>query len=459
MKEKITEYFEKHKEEMLSCISDLVSIRSVRSEALPGMPFGRENRKALDYIIDLSEKFGFIVKDYDGYVSTAQLTDREPYLQIFSHLDIVPEGDGWHTDPYRMEFRDGNLIGRGTSDDKGAAVACLFALRAVRDLRIPLSRNCRLVFGTDEECGSSDLEYYFRSEKKPELAFTPDSEFPVTVGEKGRFTKRFFTECDFSGEEKKLCGFYGGKTENAVPDTACCIVEGFSEEEINTAAAEAASATGTVFHTEDNRIVCSGTATHASLPEQGNNPVTALLYMLSLMDFGEKGRRFVKNLSEMFPHGKYYGEGFGVSMEDKLGKLTMSLDVVNFDGIRFEGCFDTRVPGCADSENCSGVIAKVLSARGFEIENTEMIPSHYVDGNSSFVKTLLSVYEEYTGKKGYCVCVGGGTYVHNMENAVAFGAIPENMNTNMHAADEYMPVESLVQAAEIFTQAIANICK
>ena len=35
--------------------------------------------------------------------------------------------------------------------------------------------------------------------------------------------------------------------------------------------------------------------------------------------------------------------------------------------------------------------------------------------DSFLVKTLLDVYEEHTGKKGECIAIGGGTYVHGIE--------------------------------------------
>ena len=52
---------------------------------------------------------------------------------------------------------------------------------------------------------------------------------------------------------------------------------------------------------------------------------------------------------------------------------------------------------------------------GITMLTREMRPPHHVDGNSDFVKTLLSVYEEYTGRKGECVSMGGGTYVHDLK--------------------------------------------
>lgn len=57
-------------------------------------------------------------------------------------------------------IKDGKIYGRGTADDKGPAIAALYAMRAVKECGVPLKHSLRLILGSDEECGSDDLEYY-----------------------------------------------------------------------------------------------------------------------------------------------------------------------------------------------------------------------------------------------------------------------------------------------------------
>ena len=458
MKEIIKKYFEEHKAEMLDCIAALVEIPSVRGEAEDGRPFGEKPYEALECALSMAEKFGFKTENHGGYVGTADMGEGEPELGILAHLDVVPAGEGWHTDPFRMTVDGDRILGRGVSDDKGPAVCALFAMKAVRDLQLPVTKNCRLILGTDEECGSSDIAHYFRTAKPARYTFTPDANFPVTNGEKGRFTKHFYKDTDFGGEDKTVVSINAGMAANAVPAFAEAVVKGVDEAEINRAFALSAK-TGADFSFDGEKIVCSGTSAHASLPENGNNPITALFEMLSHIDFGEKTNGFISSLVRLFPHGKYNGEAFGVDMSDMLGRLTLTPDIVNFDGKHFDGCFDTRTPMCATQENCAEKIKAELEKNGFEIENTEMIKPHYVDENSDFVKTLLDAYEVYSGDKGDCISMGGGTYVHDIESGVAFGAISRGLQTNMHGADEFMPIDDLLTAAEIFTQVIADICR
>jgi len=458
VKDKIEEYFSEHRDEMLECIAELVAIPSVRGEALDGKPFGEKPFEALSCALKMADGFGFKTENHDGYVGTVDMGDGEPELGILAHLDVVPAGDGWHTEPFRMTVDGDKILGRGVSDDKGPAVCALFAMKAVKDLGLPVAKNCRLILGTDEECGSSDIAHYFKTAKPAKYTFTPDANFPVTNGEKGRFAKKFFKTVDFADEEKTVASIKAGVAANAVPSFAEAEIKGVAPSEIEKAI-KLSEHTGADFEIDGNRIVCNGTSAHASLPENGNNPITALFEFLSHIDFGEKTDGFIKSLVVLFPHGKYNGEAFGVDMTDNLGRLTLTLDIVCFDGESFEGTFDTRTPMSATEENCAKKIKSELEKNGFEIENTDMIKPHYVDENSDFVQSLLSAYEMYSGDKGECISMGGGTYVHNIENGVAFGAISRDLQTNMHGADEFMPIEDLLTAAKIFTQVIVNVCK
>lgn len=458
MKEKFVAYFEEHRDEIIKNISQLVEIPSVRGEARDGMPFGEKPFEALKKALEIAEDFGFKTKNHEGYVGTVDMNSGDDELAILAHLDVVPSGEGWITDPFSVVEKDGKIYGRGVSDDKGPAIAALYAMKAVKDLEVHLSKNCKLILGTDEECGSSDLEYYFMNNPNSKYTFTPDAEFPVTNGEKGRFTKKFFRTVNFSDCKKFVKSFKAGEAANAVPDMARAELVGVTHAEFDFAAEKAAD-TGAEFTFDGKIVACRGTSAHASLPEKGNNPITALLELLSYIEFDAECAAFISDLRTLFPHGKYNGEAFGVDMTDKLGRLTLTLDIVNFENNSFVGCFDTRTPMSATQGNCADVIANRLAKCGFTIENREMVKSHYVDENLEFVKVLLNAYERYSGDKGECVSMGGGTYVHDIENGVAFGAISRGTVTNMHGANEFMPIDDIITAAAIFADVIVQICE
>ena len=155
---KIEEFIDAHRQEMVDDICRLCRINSERSGYQEGMPYGKGASMALSEALGLAERYGFAIHNYDNYVGTADLNDKEKQLDILAHLDVVPAGDGWSvTGPFEPLEKDGKIYGRGTADDKGPAVAALYAMRAVKELGLPVSKNARLVLGTDEECGSAPL--------------------------------------------------------------------------------------------------------------------------------------------------------------------------------------------------------------------------------------------------------------------------------------------------------------
>ena len=158
IQEKISSWVDSRRADYLRDVSRLVAIRSVSGEGKEGMPFGEGPAAALAEALKIAGEQGFSTKDYDGYVMTADLMEGERALDILAQLHVVGEGDGRETDPYTAVEKDGCLYGRGTDDDKGPAVAALYAMACVRDLAGgELKKNVRLILGTDEESGSRDI--------------------------------------------------------------------------------------------------------------------------------------------------------------------------------------------------------------------------------------------------------------------------------------------------------------
>lgn len=77
-----------------------------------------------------------------------------PAFAFCTHMDVVPAGDGWTGDPFRLRASDGRLYGRGACDAKGSLAAMLEAMRMLAECRTAW-RGCLLgVFVCDEEIGS-----------------------------------------------------------------------------------------------------------------------------------------------------------------------------------------------------------------------------------------------------------------------------------------------------------------
>lgn len=465
-REAIEAYFEQHQEEMVRDIMDLVSIRSVDEAAVEGKPYGEGPAAALHAALELARRYGLTeLENVDNYVGTVALGPKEVQLGILAHLDVVPEGKGWSVcAPYEPVVKDGRIYGRGTSDDKGPAVAALYALRCVKDLKIPLKRGVRLILGTAEETGSSDIAYYFRKESAPPMVFSPDGDYPILNTEKGQLRPDITAQFAPCEALPRIRSMDGGLVLNAVPPEAEAVVDGLSAAEIGNALEKAAQETGAVYTAQDTdsgvRIHAQGKNAHASTPEEGNNAVTALLTALLKLPLAPcEGVERLRALCALMPHGETDGTGWGIACSDKIsGALTISMNIFHYTETGFRASFDSRVPLCGGEERLFDVMEQRAAEYGLRAELIMHEPPHHTPEDTPLVRTLLKIYEAYTGREGACVSMGGGTYVHDIEGGVGFGCAFPEVDNRMHGPDEFVRICDLLISGKMFAQAIVDLC-
>ena len=335
-------------------------------------------------------------------------------------------------------------------------------------MNIPLSKNVRLILGTDEECGSSDIEHYYAVEKEAPMTFSPDAEFPLINIEKGRLAAEFTSEYTEDKALPRVIRVNGGVKANVVPDKASAEVEGFTLDVVSDLCKKAEEKTGVRFSvTEDGSVItinAKGKGAHASTPENGDNAITAIIELLTSMPCAKsEGFERLCAVNKLFPHNDHIGAGCGVNMSDELsGSLSMAFTIFEYNTTSLKGTFDSRSPICANDENLTEALRKNMAdvkiVLGTE-ESDKLNPAHHVSSDSDFVRTLLKCYEDYSGQKGECLAIGGGTYVHHLENGVAFGCSMPGTDNNMHGNDEFAVIDELMLSGKIFTQAIIDLCK
>lgn len=464
---KVCQWLDDHRDDLVEDTKKLIEINSEKAPAKEGMPFGEGPAKALAAAAEIMEKHGMTVRNYDNYVVTGDLNDKKKTLDILAHTDVVPVSpEDWTvTAPFTPIVIGDNLYGRGSSDDKGPAMAALYAMDAVKSCGAELSGNVRLILGSDEECGSSDIEYYYKTEEEAPYTFSPDAEFPVINIEKGGMMGLFSAEFVPSEASPKVTSFKCGQKINVIPGKAYADIEGISKAELEAYAEKSAAVTGMEFTiTEENgicHVLAIGKSAHASMPEGGNNALTGMLSFLDTLPLAECDMKTkIHELNRLLPHGDGAGKALGVAMEDaESGALTLSFDLIEMDAKGFSGAFDCRAPICANDKNCRLVVKKNFEAVGISLKDEPMREPHNVPGDSYFVKTLLECYEKHSGKKGEPMAIGGGTYVHHLKNGVAFGCGELGVDTKMHGDDEFMPISQLILSAKIFAEAIVRLCK
>ena len=450
---RIEELLEQYREEMMETVQKWVRIPSVRSEAAPGAPFGPEARRALDAAMADCEAFGLKTEVFDGYAGHADLGEgaTRDALAILAHLDVVPVGDGWSRDPFGAQRMDGKIFGRGTSDDKGPAVAALYAMRAVKEAGIPLRRKVRLILGCDEECGSSDMAYYKKVTEMPRSGFSPDADYPVINIEKGGTHIRF--DGEMSKEGLQVLSMQVGERPNVIPGFASALVEG--DEDLAGRAMEAGRRLGfPVNATVGNGAVIietTGLTGHAAFPASGKNAIGQMLLIFKAL--GAQGALLELADSVGMTCG---GENLGIAIRDDLsGQLTGSLDIIRIENGHVSALMDVRYPVLFSPERMYEVLAQRL--RFLTATDAGTRPPHFVSDRTELVQELLEAYHEVTGGEKRTIAIGGGTYAQSLEEGVAFGALFPGEKEMAHQADEYITEESVFQNARIFARAIVRL--
>jgi len=467
----IDKWFEVSTEKMLLDIEKLIKIKSIRSASKPGCPYGKISREALSAAKQMLEENGLKTEVFEDMIVTASFGTKPEEIGILAHLDIVEAGEGWDTDPYKLVKKDGKLYGRGIIDNKGPAVAAMYALYCVRDLFANFNceeqamKGVRLIFGSGEETGFEDIAKYIENNTMPPHVFTPDSEFPVVNTEKGRFMPAFYARWEKDEKLPRVISVTGGKTTNIVPNQAVAVALGFSQSELDVFCKEYSKKTGvniTVTSDANNTvtITAQGTASHSSRPELGNNAQTALIEMLTSMPFAHsEGFEYLKELNRLFPHGDYYGKAFGLDFSDEItGKTTLNFGVLRYDELELSGNFDSRTAATADEVDLLEISKEVFKKAGIKVSYHELKKSHHTPEQTTFVQTLLRVYKEFTGKEGKCVCMGGLTYAHDIPGGVAFGCAMPGVDNRAHGANEFIDLDHLLLCAKMFTQVIIEMC-
>jgi succinyl-diaminopimelate desuccinylase len=426
-------YIDEHFDSLVEDLQAMVRIPSVEAEAVPTSdnepkkPFGENVRKAADLMLDLAgKKHGFKVKDGDGCYVIAEegvLGSRE-MLGIICHLDVVPEGSGWEHPAFGAEIHDGKIVGRGTVDDKGPAMAALYALKAVRDCGYDLRRGVRLIFGLNEETGMRCIEEYLKNERPPDIAFTPDGSYPLCNSEFG-ICHAAFRKTYSSG-----ISFNAGVAANVVPPEAFATVNGREYSE-------------------------KGVQTHASTPWEGVNAAQKMINTLAALDdLGEEDKKVLAVLKKHLGTG-YHGEGFGLYYEDETGKQTLNLGIVKWDEKGFEMVLDLRCPSAVRPETVKEKLTAAFSECGAELVSFNFSEGYYLSPDTEIVSKLMKVYQDRTGdKESKPIVMGGGTYARHLPNCVSFGPEGYMDVCSCHIPDEYITFDQLKFNTKMLADAI-----
>ena len=471
------ERLDTYREDMLKTLAEVVSKPSVKADPVKTedgevYPFGKGVQEALECMLKIGKEEGFDAyndENYAGHIEWKAENGGDDYFGIVGHLDVVPVGTDWTTDPFTMVDKgDGFVYGRGTSDDKGPVVACLYALKALKEEGLEPKMNIRLVLGLDEETGHISADHYTEHCGHPSLGFTPDADFPLVNGELGilifELAQKFTSKP--GKDEMRLTKLEGGVAPNAVPAYAKAVVAGSKEhyDLISARAKMYSEETGYKLKTKKQGsslvIEAFGVAAHGAHPSLGLNAVSILMDFLGRISFAsEEVNEFIGFYNDHIGFD-LHGERIGCFFEDKpSGPLIFNVGMASINEDIATLSINIRYPIKSTDEQVLGGIESVLEGTRIGLVTRAVQKPIHCHRDDPICQTYMKAYRDETGDtEAEPMIIGGGTYAKMFNNILAFGAaFPHDPNT-MHQADEKFSIDSFMKMARVYARAIKAFC-
>ncbi|MDT2793844.1 Sapep family Mn(2+)-dependent dipeptidase [Enterococcus thailandicus] len=424
----IHQLIEENKEQFYQDLNEVIKIKSVKGTPEKAAPFGRGPKEVLEKALSLSKSYGFETSSVQDAVGYAQWGKDSEYIGIVGHLDVVPEGTDWSFPPYQLTKKAGRFYARGILDNKGPIMACLYGMKLLKEAGFVPKKTIRILFGTDEESGSSDIPMYLSQEKPPIFGFTPDCKYPVVYGERGIVNYQILTAFD-TQELNQLSNINGDQAKDHVPDQLAVTV---NQEE----------------------IMVTGKRAPSNAPELGENAITLLAEKIKTNQLltGELQDYFSWIVDSLA--NQHNGEGLALNFEDEdSGKLILTPYELLKTETGLSLSIAIRYPVSVTEEEVTETLLGQLP-KNSAMEIVRRIKSSSFPKENPLVQKLSAVYEEVTKEDGSPVTTTGATYARFMPNIVAFGPSFPGQKGIAHNQDEYMDERDLLLNLEIYMRAI-----
>ena len=441
------DYINKKRENMINDLFGLLKIDTVlvRQPDKKEAPFGKGCVDALNYCLSLGRKYGFKTTNIDNMIGEIEIGEGEESIGVLCHLDVVPTGTGWTTPAFEPNIRDNKIYARGALDDKGAAIASLYSMMALRDLGYAINKKIILILGTDEETGSRDLERYLEVRPMPTMGFSPDAQFPLIYGEKG------ILSIDIKSKQKGSLIAQSGDRYNVVPESAWAKLDNINKKEYE----EYLQKTNSKGEIKDGKIYAYGKRAHAMEPKLGVNSILKLCNFLK----DKCDNNLVKFISKYLNDSRFKDMGLDFS-DFEMKDLTCNVAILNIDENGGKVGLNLRYPVRWDKDNFFKELRRYASEFDLEVKIVSDSVPLYVEPHSELINTLHKAYIKVTGDdKTPLLTIGGGTYARHMKNCVAFGPLKPHREDVCHIVDEYMYIEDLLDACEIYAEALMELAK
>ena len=442
--------------------------------------------KFADKIKSLAQSFNLDFRNIDNRVYEISLQGAgNEVVGIHAHADVVPVTpenwvleDGTRLDPFKVTQIGDRMYGRGTEDDKNGIVVALYAMKTIKEEKLPLARNFKLLIDTTEETTGDAIPYYFARNPTPQYNLALDGGYPVVIAEKGYGTvMATFARRDAEGKGAEITAVTGGRATNQIPSKSVATLLTDKPAELAASLQKAGTAyakhNGGNFEVtaevvgKDVKLTVTGVSAHSSEPQAGVNPVARMLDFINSL----QGNIALKH-NEITDAARYAADNWGldylggklgVGFSDAfMGPLTASLTYVAQDDKSFKLAVNLRIPKGKSPEVLKSQIADKLAAWS---KKTHIAPAFdysvaepmYRNPEGEWVKALLAVATENLGMAHKFGTSAGVTSVHELPNGVQFGLARPEVKYTGHTDNEFKTTEQFLLDLQIVTEMMGRI--
>lgn len=434
----------------------LLRIPSLEADAEPNAPFGLECRRALDFMLELSQKNGMTTRDVEGFCGWAEFGSGDKMIMSLGHLDIVPVGPGWDHEPFGAEIDNGYVYARGACDDKGPTMAAFYAALAIKQVFGDPGVRVRHVFGCNEESGFKCVERYMETEEPPTYGVAPDGGWPLIHAEKG--IADLIIEVPLPEGELTLLEINGGQRPNIVIDTCSARVRvaNTTRSQIEDKIAKSWDR-NLSFAWEGDTLTTTavGKAAHGSYPYGGDNAAIRVLRFLAESTPLPQESIF----EELFDVCHIGGNGVGIAgADEQSGPLTCNLGIIETIHGKIRYTLNVRYPVTWKGDDLRERASKQLKklTGDWSIYSLSDSPPLYFPLDHPLVRTIREAHERETGERKEPGVMGGGTYARAVPNCVAIGTGWAG-DGPAHETDERLKIEHLYKMARIYIRVFAGM--
>jgi len=418
-KQSIDAYVEAQKNDIIDDLMGLVSYRSIATE-----PSGV--RGALEFVLDRAEEMGFTtMTTAEKDVGIIEMGEGDVTIGILVHVDVVDVGDleKWVYPPFDCMMSDDQLWGRGTIDDKGPVIMSLYAMKALKDLEIPLNKKIQLIVGTSEEVEWTDMRHFKEQFPHPDYGFTPDGDFPIYNVEKGYADiKLLFSEPKLS----RLLELRSGDSPNTIPSKAIIKLQG------------------------EEQKAFSGSSAHSSEPEDGDNAIVKMARSIeSNSDFNFI--RFINDFLADDHNAPALGidDGIYSACDDPMNATTAVPTILQLkdDGVMLN--INIRQKVGVKRQDIENAFSRFSGQYSYSFNVSEAMDGIIVDEKLEPLQRMSLAAQAYEIPHDFMVG-RGSSYAKAIPNFVSWGPILPDTENTCHMENERIAIWNVLLATKLY---------